>query len=576
MADHKAIFGLGVAAHETWFRRVVRFADVLFFVGECQFPPAMNGSVVCLNTPDVYPPQLKEFLMFQFFDLLGTRAYDFYFKADLDSYVNPDRLRRFLDKFAIKRQWAGYFGTPAMGRADEAGKLGLTKPYCLGLGYMLTWSTMHALARDAPACVQQFVSLHSDTEVCGRLPPCPGDAAQIGRCIADAQGIGCTELQEQAFVHNYYQVIDGEVLPSVLAQNGQTLAQFSTRPPLPFFHAVMLHPIKHVDEMALFHHQVSHNLRPLLPRIRPPSKPTQQSTYLYQHALQLTRKSCVHNSVYQLEVSNMMLTECKPPYFERPLRFPLIFNVMHLPSVAVAAVPRALAPLVRFRSVVVDEAHYRRNSRHAFLHAVRTVFLEAQAAKAPYVALLTQDVVLHCDAAVKLQQLLNESRCAGHLYTEHFGGVLLLGAREWTAKSWAPLVADIQRGRHGSKAEQQCYNIGSTTVGSFAAVFSASTFLDAVTWLNQTNGTQPLYELVRSLADVGYIVRAAFPYLAIQVPRCRAVAAANARRTCGGRPCLRGTRWRPCWGSVAKPSGPSRTSGQRAASAIRSPSRGDR
>ena len=103
--------------------------------------------------------------MFQFFDMLGEDAYDFYFKVDLDCYVNADRFKRLLSLIDVKKRWSGYFGKSAMGRLDEFAVLGLNQSYCLGLGYALTRSTVRAVARAAPRCIAAFVSNHSDTEV---------------------------------------------------------------------------------------------------------------------------------------------------------------------------------------------------------------------------------------------------------------------------------------------------------------------------------------------------------------------------------------------------------------------------
>lgn len=58
---------LGMAAYTTWIKDVSKVATVFYFVGNCNaaignFP----GKVVCLDTPDAYPPQRKVFLMWTY------------------------------------------------------------------------------------------------------------------------------------------------------------------------------------------------------------------------------------------------------------------------------------------------------------------------------------------------------------------------------------------------------------------------------------------------------------------------------------------------------------------------------
>jgi hypothetical protein len=169
LADHDSIFGIGRAAFETWYPEVSEFADVYFAIGECSYPPEMKDAVLCLDTPDVYPPQVKEFKLWQHFAKYPKGKYDFFFKIDLDTYVNARPLQSLLAGLSSVVSRPMYFGAAASGRPDERGKLGLTKPYCLGLGYLLTYAAVVGLARHAEECMKDFKSTHSDTEVCLHL-----------------------------------------------------------------------------------------------------------------------------------------------------------------------------------------------------------------------------------------------------------------------------------------------------------------------------------------------------------------------------------------------------------------------
>jgi hypothetical protein len=59
---------MGRAIVETWFAPVSATATVVFFVGECSSAvdlTAFPAPLVCLNTPDTYPPQRKTFLLWR-------------------------------------------------------------------------------------------------------------------------------------------------------------------------------------------------------------------------------------------------------------------------------------------------------------------------------------------------------------------------------------------------------------------------------------------------------------------------------------------------------------------------------
>jgi hypothetical protein len=125
----------------------------------------MKDAVLCLDTPDVYPPQVKEFKMWQHFAKYPKGKYDFFFKIDLDTYVNARPLQRLLEHNQMKIDELVYSGFSAFGREEERGKLGLTKPYCLGFGYLMTYQATQVIDTHAEECMGSFASSHSDTEV---------------------------------------------------------------------------------------------------------------------------------------------------------------------------------------------------------------------------------------------------------------------------------------------------------------------------------------------------------------------------------------------------------------------------
>lgn len=172
MADHTSIFDLGRAAFNTWYKDVSQFADVFFAIGECSYPPEMSEAVLCLDTPDVYPPQVKEFKLWQRFAAEPAGKYDFFFKVDLDTYVNAERLPLLLDSMKNNIKGAFYSGVDAMGRASERASLGLSRPYCLGFAYMLSHKAAMILSSHADSCIADVKSTHSDTEVSTHSSSC--------------------------------------------------------------------------------------------------------------------------------------------------------------------------------------------------------------------------------------------------------------------------------------------------------------------------------------------------------------------------------------------------------------------
>ena len=167
VADHVSIATLGQAAYATWYKQVSRIADVFFFIGECtNIPAQMTDAVICLHTPDVYPPQLKEFLLWEYYAKFLVDQYDFFLKVDLDTYVNAYHLEHLLRNATSARHAQLYLGKAAMGRAQEIDALGLDLPYCLGLGYVATAPAVRAMAPHIDDCLRDIASNHSDTEVC--------------------------------------------------------------------------------------------------------------------------------------------------------------------------------------------------------------------------------------------------------------------------------------------------------------------------------------------------------------------------------------------------------------------------
>ena len=153
-----------MAAYDTWAQDVAPFADVFFMIGECEYPPLMKDMIVCLNTPDVYPPMIKAFKVFKYFHQL-PRRYDFIVKIDLDTFVNARELKAVLRQLEPWKPQTKYIGVQGLGIESEREKLGLTKPFCIGFGFILTATALDMISNNTVRCLNDLAYKHDDTEV---------------------------------------------------------------------------------------------------------------------------------------------------------------------------------------------------------------------------------------------------------------------------------------------------------------------------------------------------------------------------------------------------------------------------
>ena len=230
------------------------------------------------------------------------------------------------------------------------------------------------------------------------------------------------------------------------------------------------------------------------------------------------RRSCVHNPAYQIQVTSLVLPECAPPKQNREPVLP-IPAIVFFPNSTGSIHPttvKKLSSVFNFTSVSVEPATFARSPAAAIRAAFDAAVADAQRLNLPAVALMTADTILHCDFVQRFVELLSSnSRCGKYLYSSRGGGIFALGAREWSAKGWQPIITDFQRSRSLFPGQTQCYNIGKDTFASFAVIVASTVYADIRHWL-AAQPSAPLHEVMQYLVDNGHIVRAAFPNLAIQ------------------------------------------------------------
>lgn len=525
LTDPFSLHSIGMAACMTWARDVNRYADVIFFVGSClnmektklNFP----GEVVCLDTPDIYPPQRKVFLMWTHMWKHHTNNYDYFMKVDHDSYVNARRLRVLLTTAQTEAymKQCSYIGMQATGRAQEQGRLGLSgRPYCSGLGYLLNTLCMDSVGPNLGACLGGTVSNHSDTEV--------------GRCMMKYANAECTAIPGSTFKQVYYQQDGDRVYPMKLVSGGQMKLMFPREPKATHFNAALLHPLKRAEDFYRFHKQTMSSLRPVQVKISKNS-PTDS----YRLAMIDLRTTCVHNTQRQKERGKFVLPECQPPEAQETPVVPTYAYVL------TRDIPSAEESFLETSSVLQengirgihvpvsgwtgnmdtsDSAQWSRESNLAYLNMLFDIFKNATIEERHRIMIIEHKVMFLCNFKHQLWQVLNCARCGRSLYTEQEGGVLLLGANEPTPEGMAAIEADRSEAFAESSDVRSalCYNIHGGFEGSFAGIYHRAAYGEILSWIGRvlklkSKVTIKFSNVFTHLADKGYIVRAAFPNLVL-------------------------------------------------------------
>ena len=145
------------------------------------------------------------------------------------------------------------------------------------------------------------------------------------------------------------------------------------------------------------------------------------------------------------------------------------------------------------------------------------------------VLVVDDDAIFSCLFSQDLRKLLKEPRCGLHVSPEApQGGVLMLGASVWLNGSyplrgpwmsgWNVIDEDLRRTaeslarvvHHGPT----CFNVPSKVMGSFAVLYHRDVFRPIIDWIDHSS--RPFDHVFEALADLGIIVRAAYPSLVVQ------------------------------------------------------------
>jgi len=143
------------------------------------------------------------------------------------------------------------------------------------------------------------------------------------------------------------------------------------------------------------------------------------------------------------------------------------------------------------------------------------------------VVVLDDDVLLRCDFHQRLKELLEKSRCGNHVaLTSAQPGVLMLGSSIWIngtfpargayTAGWNLTDYELKTLKDAGHDPPGCYNVHKKVFGSFAVMYHSALFQSIVDWLDDKYNARPFDHIFPDLVGKGYIVRSAYPYLAVQ------------------------------------------------------------
>ncbi|XP_067827755.1 LOW QUALITY PROTEIN: chondroitin sulfate synthase 1 [Heptranchias perlo] len=190
MSAQKYLRSRAVAAHRTWARHIP--GKVEFFSSEGSDLSLPLPLVALPGVDDTYPPQKKSFLMLKYMAERHLQHFEWFVRADDDTYIRGERLERFLR--GLNSSQPLYLGQTGLGTPEELGKLALEpgENFCMGgPGVILSRELLRRVVPHIGQCLREMYTAHEDLEV--------------GRCVRRFAGVQCVwsyEMQ-QLFYENY-------------------------------------------------------------------------------------------------------------------------------------------------------------------------------------------------------------------------------------------------------------------------------------------------------------------------------------------------------------------------------------
>ncbi|XP_078097722.1 chondroitin sulfate synthase 1 [Mustelus asterias] len=192
MSAQKYLRSRALAAQRTWARHIP--GRVEFFSSEGSDLSLPLPLVALPGVDDSYPPQKKSFLMLKYMAERHLQHFEWFVRADDDTYIRGERLERFLR--GLNSSQPLYLGQTGLGTPAELGKLALEPGdnFCMGgPGVILSRELLRRVLPHIGQCLREMYTTHEDLEV--------------GRCVRRFTGVQCAwsyEMQ-QLFYENYEQ-----------------------------------------------------------------------------------------------------------------------------------------------------------------------------------------------------------------------------------------------------------------------------------------------------------------------------------------------------------------------------------
>ncbi|XP_051896267.1 chondroitin sulfate synthase 1 [Pristis pectinata] len=192
MSAKKYLRSRALAAYRTWARHIP--GRVEFFSSEGSDLSLPLPLVALPGVDDTYPPQKKSFLMLKYMAERHLQHFEWFVRADDDTYIRGERLESFLR--GLNSSQPLYLGQTGLGAPEEMGKLALEpgENFCMGgPGVVLSRELLRRVLPHIGQCLRQMYTTHEDLE--------------LGRCVRRFAGVQCAwsyEMQ-QLFYENYEQ-----------------------------------------------------------------------------------------------------------------------------------------------------------------------------------------------------------------------------------------------------------------------------------------------------------------------------------------------------------------------------------
>jgi len=474
------------AIRQTWGREV----DLL--ITSCS---KFTRGVRKISTPcDEYPPiETWRALL----EEMHTRDFDWYLKVDDDTYVDAANLRLLVNHLEHTDDYNHlkfvYIGATGYGREFERESLGLQgKPFVLGgSGVLMSRKALQAVRNILATCMRRRVKArHSDTLLAGCIYSLFSD-----------YDVSHKDLFSKFSAHftPYYPAVK---LTRTMPYAESTVPTIMQQPNT----FVTMHSVKSACLLTLLHGQVKHAMR---------TPPSFKSPYTY-------------NPLYRLRKTRSMMKNLNFTLQRQENLCPLSasyqvsweVDATHVLSFTASRAHGILRYLSTIGSLGNHVKHFRaqKGTQYGRLspgevgvkRSFRSMFQDAINKQLGTIAIFEDDVLFVEDYGNRLESLLSDPECSCFLNsaTGCPPGVLLLGATSWGSRNieWM----DYEKSMN---VDKRCVEYQPSMFGAFAGIYNVDLLKLLIELFDETD--EPLDWYWSKLADIGFVIRVAFPFLNI-------------------------------------------------------------